>query len=93
MKKKKIFKSMLLPQFRNLRGPLFRKNRIPITQGCFVPSLVKIGRVVLKKVNVHNVVSVIFVISLLMACLFDLTILQLDLNFNSLAYIQFAITF
>ena len=79
MKKKKIFKCMLLPQFRNLRGPLFREYPIPITQGCFVPSLVKIDRVVLKKVNVLNVVGVIFVISLLMACLFDLTILQLDL--------------
>ena len=32
-----------------LGGPLFEETLIPVTQGCFVPSLVEIGSVALEK--------------------------------------------
>ena len=54
--KKKIFKvgqciftiSLLSPLWKR-RGPSFEQTQIPFTQGCFVPSLVEIGPVVLEK--------------------------------------------
>ena len=56
VREKKIFKfrqcvsdiSKLSPLGRG-RDPLFQKTRIPINQGCFMPSLVEIGPVVLEK--------------------------------------------
>ena len=45
-------------------GPSFDQIWIPITQGCFVPSLVEIGPVVLKK-KIFKVCQCIFAISLL----------------------------
>ena len=36
-------------------GPSFEQNRIPFTQGCFVPSLVKIGPVVLETSKIAKV--------------------------------------
>ena len=54
--KKKIFKVQqfmfaisLSSPLKKGRGPSFEQTWIPITQGCFEPSLVKIGPVVLKK--------------------------------------------
>ena len=53
---KKIFKSwqcnfpiLRLSPLEKGRGPSFEQTWIPSTQGCFVPSLVKIGPVVLEK--------------------------------------------
>ena len=49
------------------RGPsfrYFRSFRIPITQGCFVPSVIEIGPVVLKK-KIFKGHQCIFAISLL----------------------------
>ena len=44
-----IFPFSLLSPLTKKRDPSFEQTGIPITQGCFVPSLVKIGPVVLEK--------------------------------------------
>ena len=44
-----IFPISLLSPFRKGLGPSFEQTWIPNTQGCFVPSLVEIGPVVLEK--------------------------------------------
>ena len=44
-----IFTLLLLSPRGKRRGPSFEKIWIPFTQGCFVPSLVEIGPVVLEK--------------------------------------------
>ena len=50
-----IFTFLLLSPVQKGRGPSFGQTRIPFTQGWFVPSLVKIGPVVLeKKKNVKS---------------------------------------
>ena len=58
----KIF-SLLSPLGKG-HGPSFEQTWFPITQGCFVPSLVEIGSVVLKK-KILKVGQCIFAISLL----------------------------
>ena len=46
-----IFKrENIIISFWELNGPLFLKTRVPIIQGCFLPSLVEIGPVVLEKI-------------------------------------------
>ena len=59
-----IFAISLLFPLGNGRAPSFKQTWIPITQGCFVPSLVESGPVVLKK-KIFKVGQCIFAISLL----------------------------
>ena len=56
-----IFAFSLLSPIGNGRGPIFEETGIPITHGCFVPSLVEIGPVVLKE-KIFKVRSCIFAI-------------------------------
>ena len=48
---------LLLSPLKKMCGPSYEQNWIPFTQGCFVPSLVKIGPVILEK-KIFNVVNV-----------------------------------
>ena len=58
-----IFAISLLSPLRKKHGPSFKKTWFPIAQGCFVPSLVDIGPVVLKK-WIFKLRQCIFAISL-----------------------------
>ena len=53
-----IFIILLLSSLEEGCGPLFIKIWIPSTQGCFVPNLVEIGPVVLKRefLNIFNII-------------------------------------
>ena len=62
--RQRIFPISLLSPLRKGCGPSFEQIWIPITKGCFVPSLVEIGPVVFKK-KIFKVRQCIFVISLL----------------------------
>ena len=44
-----IFNISLLSSLEKGRGPSFDQIQIPFTHGCFVPSLVEIGQVVMEK--------------------------------------------
>ena len=46
-----FFRSKEIIFFGEFNGPLYVKTSVPFTQRCFVPSLVKIGPVVLYKKN------------------------------------------
>ena len=59
-----IFAIFLLSPLGKEHGPSFEQTRFPFTQGCFVPSLVEIGPVVLNKKKIQ-VCQCIFAISLL----------------------------
>ena len=59
-----IFDIFLLSPLGKGRGPSFEQIWIPITQGCFVPSFIEIGPVVLKK-KIFKVRQSILSISLL----------------------------
>ena len=58
-----IFTISLLSPLGKGHGPSFEQVCFPITQGCFVPSLVEIGPVVPKK-NIFKLRQRIFAISL-----------------------------
>ena len=58
------FHNFIITPLGNGRGPSFEQTWIPFIQGCFVPSLVEIGSVVLEK-KIFEFCKCIFTISLL----------------------------
>ena len=50
-----IFVISLLSPSRKRCGPLFQETWVPFTQGCFVPSIVEIGPVILEKMKMWKV--------------------------------------
>ena len=50
-----IFVISLLSPSRKRCGPLFQETWVPITQGCFVPSILEIGPVILEKMKMWKV--------------------------------------